>query len=95
MHLDIRNSDGSLQAFITTALPEGVRDMLEHNLLACLEDSSIMEDKDTSSPTPGEKQFRSLHFSWYNRHCAQVSEGQGTFTKALFNGQRLTLLPGK
>jgi hypothetical protein len=73
-HLDIRNGDGTLMTFISTALPDKIRSMLEHNLLASMEDLEVVQEKDTEQPSDADKRFRALHMSWYNRHCTQVSK---------------------
>jgi len=74
-HLDIRNSDGSLMVFISTALPNRMRDMLEHNLLASMENFTLLDDRAGSDEENDDEQqgrFGALHLSWYNRHCTQV-----------------------
>jgi predicted metal-binding protein len=60
--------------FISTALPDKIRSMLEHNLLASMEDLEVVQEKDTEQPSDADKRFRALHMSWYNRHCTQVSK---------------------
>jgi propanediol dehydratase large subunit len=60
--------------FISTALPEKIRSMLEHNLLASMEDLDVVQEKDTEQRSDEDKRFRALHLSWYNRHCTKVSK---------------------
>jgi hypothetical protein len=73
-HLDIRNSDGSLMVFI-----DRIRDMLEHNLLASMENLILLHDRednddddDDDEEEEGQNRFSALHLSWYNCHCTQV-----------------------
>jgi hypothetical protein len=78
-HLDIRNSDGSLMVFISTALPNRMRDILEQNLLASMENITLLHDQagnheedDADDDDERQGRFGALHLSWYNRHCTQV-----------------------
>ncbi|KAG1846829.1 hypothetical protein DFJ58DRAFT_843408 [Suillus subalutaceus] len=66
-HLDLRNKDGSLMAFVSTALPTHIRASLEVNLLAALGNADLLGDMDTR--LPGGRPFQAMHLSWYNRHC--------------------------
>ncbi|KAG1834061.1 hypothetical protein DFJ58DRAFT_627946, partial [Suillus subalutaceus] len=66
-HLDLRNKDGSLMAFVSTALPTHIRASLEVNLLAALGNADLLGDMDTC--LPGGRPFQAMHLSWYNRHC--------------------------
>ncbi|KAG1779858.1 hypothetical protein EV702DRAFT_934861, partial [Suillus placidus] len=71
-HLELRNKDGSLMAFISTALPSHIRSSLEVNLLACLESPDLLEERNTG--THSCQPFQALHLSWYNRHCTSGHE---------------------
>jgi hypothetical protein len=70
-HLELRNTDGSLMAFVSTGLPSHIRSSLEVNLLAALEHPHLLEAHDTR--LPGGPQFQAMHLSWYNRHCTKAS----------------------
>lgn len=71
-HLELRNADGSLMAFVSTALPAHIRSTLEVNLLAALESPDLLRETDTR--LPGCQPFQAMHMSWYNRHCTSVSD---------------------
>jgi hypothetical protein len=56
-----------------------IRDMLEHNLLASMENLILLHDRednddddDDDEEEEGQNRFSALHLSWYNRHCTQV-----------------------
>ncbi|KAG1879954.1 uncharacterized protein F5891DRAFT_921684, partial [Suillus fuscotomentosus] len=66
-HLELRNADGSLMAFVSTALPAHIRSTLEVNLLAALESPDLLVETDTQ--LHGSQTFQAMHLSWYNRHC--------------------------
>ncbi|THH06933.1 hypothetical protein EW146_g9465 [Bondarzewia mesenterica] len=69
--LRMDNDDGSLLAFICSAMPSAMCSSLKDNLLACFEPHASLMDtnsEDTSIPSTA------LHFSWYNRHCTQGTE---------------------
>src|ERR1700710_1511641 len=70
-HLELRNDDGSLMAFVSTGLPSHIRSSLEVNLLAALESPDLLSEVDTQ--LPGDPPFQAMHLSWYNRHCTKVS----------------------
>lgn len=69
--VDIRNGDGSLMAFISTALPDHLHQHLETSLVSCLETVETLNSTDSRS-NDQDSNFSALHFSWYNRHCTQV-----------------------
>lgn len=71
-HLELRNEDGSLMAFVSTGLPSHIRSSLDANLLAALENPDLLEEKDWESP--GGRPFQAMHLSWYNRHCTSGRE---------------------
>ncbi|KAG1760239.1 hypothetical protein EDD22DRAFT_848644 [Suillus occidentalis] len=64
---DLRNKDGLLMAFVSTALPTHIHASLEVNLLAALRNADLLGDMDTR--LPGGRPFQAMHLSWYNRHC--------------------------
>ncbi|KAG2134044.1 uncharacterized protein EDB93DRAFT_1242740 [Suillus bovinus] len=66
-HLELRNKDGSLMAFVSTALPTHIRASLEVNLLAALGNADLLGDMDMRLPEG--RPFQAMHLSWYNRHC--------------------------
>jgi hypothetical protein len=70
-HLELRNTDGSLMAFVSTGLPSHIRSALEVNLLAALEKQDLLGATDTR--LPGSQSFQAMHLSWYNRHCTKVN----------------------
>ncbi|KAG2336765.1 hypothetical protein BDR05DRAFT_896288 [Suillus weaverae] len=71
-HLELRNKDGSLMAFVSTGLPSHIRSSLEVNLLASLESPELLEERNTGTH-PGQP-FQAMHLSWYNRHCTSGHE---------------------
>jgi hypothetical protein len=75
-HLDLHCKDGSLMAFVSTALPNHIRSMLEVNLLSALERPELLEEVDTQSP--GCQHFQAMHLSWYNRHSTSVRARSAT-----------------
>ncbi|KAI0055056.1 hypothetical protein BV25DRAFT_1816167 [Artomyces pyxidatus] len=65
-------ADGSLLAFISTAMPQHLKDRLTDSLLACFAGRQSLVP--TNSTSSGESfRFQALHFSWYNRHCTQAN----------------------
>jgi hypothetical protein len=65
--------------FISTALPNRMRDILEQNLLASMENITLLHDQagnheedDADDDDERQGRFGALHLSWYNRHCTQV-----------------------
>jgi hypothetical protein len=70
-HLELRNKDGSLMAFVSTGLPSHIRSALEMNLSAALEKQDLLGEADTR--LSGSPFFQAMHLSWYNRHCTKVS----------------------
>jgi hypothetical protein len=72
-HLELRNKDGSLMAFVSTGLPSHIRSALEVNLLAALEKQDLLAETDTRSHGSPSQSFQAMHLSWYNRHCTKVS----------------------
>ncbi|KAI6007020.1 hypothetical protein EDD15DRAFT_2124329, partial [Pisolithus albus] len=60
--LELQNNDGFLMAFICTAMPKDLRDVLYPSLVACF------DGPDLFSP------FDCLHFSWYNRYNAKGND---------------------
>jgi hypothetical protein len=72
-HLELRNRDGSLMAFVSTGLPSHIRSLLEVNLLAAFENADLLGETNTRVPGAGGRPFQAMHLSWYNRHCTSVS----------------------
>ena len=68
-------------------MPDMLRNNLQERLLACF-DVDPLQDRDSASLSSEEATFEALHFSWYNRHCNQVSDS------LLFPYQYVTLLAG-
>ncbi|KAG1845945.1 hypothetical protein C8R48DRAFT_546547, partial [Suillus tomentosus] len=68
--LDLRNSDGSLMAFICPSLPETIRLGLTNSLLSCFESKN--QDAGSTFEKLAEKTllrpFQCLHFSLWNRY---------------------------
>ncbi|OAX31363.1 hypothetical protein K503DRAFT_671843, partial [Rhizopogon vinicolor AM-OR11-026] len=71
-HLELRNKDDSLMAFVSTGLPSHIRSALEVNLLAALGKQDLLEEADTQ--LHGCQSFQAMHLSWYNRHCTRGYE---------------------
>ncbi|KAJ8580065.1 hypothetical protein M405DRAFT_891923 [Rhizopogon salebrosus TDB-379] len=46
-HLELRNRDGSLMAFVSTGLPSHIRSLLEVNLLATFENADLLGEMNT------------------------------------------------
>ena len=86
--LKIENADGSLMAFICTAMPEDMKKLLFPQLIASLGGLENIVDRDESST--GEESFQCVHFSWYNRYTIQVSE-----LSYLSHFSALTLVAGR
>jgi hypothetical protein len=68
--VEIQNGDGSLMAFISTALPDHLRQHLDAFLVSCLETVETLNFTDSWS-NDQDSHFSALHFSWYNHHCTQ------------------------
>lgn len=67
--LDIRNTDGTLMAFVCNAMPTHLKATLSAKLIACLGEDDILVWRQGGDETP----FEGLHFSWYNRYTTNVS----------------------
>ncbi|KAI0055244.1 hypothetical protein BV25DRAFT_1815883, partial [Artomyces pyxidatus] len=63
-------SDGSLLAFISTAMPQSLKKRLTDCLLASFGGRQSLVHTESRSSGEGFR-FQALHFSWYNRHCTQ------------------------
>lgn len=70
--MTIRTSTGGLLASICKSMPQSLREHLTDRLTACFEEGAL-KDLDTAQCAGGEHIFQALHFSWYNRHCTEVS----------------------
>lgn len=70
--LRIEGSDGSLMAFLSTAMPAALRERLTDCLLASFGGRQSLIPTD-SAQAGEDYQFQVLYFSWYNRHCTRVS----------------------
>jgi hypothetical protein len=83
--LDIRNSDGSLMAFICTSMPPSMRSTLFSSLKSAFDGLEVFKNRTTTS-TSEESQdlegilraeanepFRCTHFSHWNRYGLAVS----------------------
>ncbi|KAJ8589434.1 hypothetical protein M405DRAFT_717023, partial [Rhizopogon salebrosus TDB-379] len=68
-HLELRNRDGSLMAFVSTGLPSHIRSLLEVNLLATFKNADLLGEMNTRVPGARGQPFQAMHLSWYNRHC--------------------------
>ncbi|KAI6118440.1 hypothetical protein F5141DRAFT_1000019, partial [Pisolithus sp. B1] len=72
--LELQNDDGSLMAFVCTAMPKDLKDLLYPSLVACLDSPDLFSIR---LPSPANENlpqpFDCLHFSWYNRYaiCTQ------------------------
>ncbi|KAI6038319.1 hypothetical protein EDC04DRAFT_2570227 [Pisolithus marmoratus] len=74
--LELQNDDGSLMAFICTAMPKGMKDLLFPSLIACLDGPDLFTARPSSLPA-GENTpppFDCLHFSWYNRYTTKGND---------------------
>ena len=72
--LKIQNSDGSLMAFICTAMPEAMKKSLFARLIA-----SVGRQECIINVGDEDKPFECIHFSWYNRYTPKVSGLQPSY----------------
>ncbi|KAG1791170.1 uncharacterized protein HD556DRAFT_1200384, partial [Suillus plorans] len=66
--VDICNKDGSLMAFICSAMPANMRETLHENLIACFDGIPSLT---YYTPADHGQAFTCAHFSWYNRYATQ------------------------
>ncbi|KIK13053.1 hypothetical protein PISMIDRAFT_119674, partial [Pisolithus microcarpus 441] len=71
--LELQNDDSSLMAFVCTAMPKDLKDLLYPSLVACLDGPDLFSiwlpsPANENPPQP----FDCLHFSWYNRYTTKV-----------------------
>jgi len=71
--LELRNTDGSLMAFVCNAMPDTMRETLYDRLKASFDDVNIFENRLPSSNNQRDDRFQAVHFSWWNRYGSSVS----------------------
>ena len=69
--LTIVDIHGGLVASVCTSMPNIMKQTLTERLVACFDNDPLTHCTTATEP-PG-RTFETLHFSWYNRHCTQVS----------------------
>ncbi|KAI6101816.1 hypothetical protein F5141DRAFT_1008775, partial [Pisolithus sp. B1] len=73
--LELQNDDGSLMAFVCTAMPKDLKDLLYPSLVACLDGPDLFS---VQLPSPANENlpqpFDCLHFSWYNRFTTKGND---------------------
>ncbi|KAI6094720.1 hypothetical protein EV401DRAFT_1881297 [Pisolithus croceorrhizus] len=73
--LELQNDDGSLMAFVCTAMPKDLKDLLYPSLVACLDGPDLFS---IWLPSPANENlpqpFDCLHFSWYNRYTTKGND---------------------
>ncbi|KAG6379841.1 hypothetical protein JVT61DRAFT_10390 [Boletus reticuloceps] len=72
--LDVRNSDGTLMAFICSSMPQRLKANLMANLTSAFDRQDVLYSRQVSHEG---QLFECVHFSWYNRYTTQ---GQGAPT---------------
>ena len=89
--LDIRNADGTVVAFVCTAMPQYLKSSLLPLLIACLKDPTLFKDQQHMAGENATLPIDCLHFSWYNRYATKVcSRAQVDSTPHfLYRAQRL------
>ncbi|KAI6035872.1 hypothetical protein EDC04DRAFT_2571274, partial [Pisolithus marmoratus] len=74
--LELQNDNSSLMAFVCTAMPKGMKDLLFPSLIACLHRPDLFIAQPPSLPavenTP--PPFDCLHSSWYNRYTTKGND---------------------
>ncbi|KAG0692427.1 hypothetical protein DFH29DRAFT_768435, partial [Suillus ampliporus] len=66
--LDLRNSDGSLMAFVCPLLPEAIRHGLTSSLLACFDGKQVLQMRSNQDYFDDPDIDGCLHFSIWNRY---------------------------
>lgn len=59
-------------AFISTGLPESIRDLLHAGLSACVQEIAQLQETDSQDYGLGTAKFIAIHCSWYNRMTTKV-----------------------
>ncbi|KIK14143.1 hypothetical protein PISMIDRAFT_117551 [Pisolithus microcarpus 441] len=73
--LELQNDDGSLMAFICTAMPKDLKELLYPSLVACLDSPDLFSIQLPSPTNENPPQpFDCLHFSWYNRYTTKGND---------------------